>query len=205
MQNRKSKASAVDQYIMRTVRNERPETVEDLVKVVRLRYPISEREIVERILSLENQGKLAFGENLTSSSTLRGYLFSAKASWYWVIVALAIGTTAAVFIVTEEAFPFIYARYFFGFIFVLYLPGYCLIRTLFPQRELDNIERIALSIGVSLALVPVTGLLLNYTPWGITLTPVTLALLALTMALATAAVTREHEALVKVNQARNPE
>jgi len=197
MQNKQSKGLRMDQYIMHIVRNERPETVEQLVKVVQLKYPIPEREIMEHILYLKNQGKLAFKENLTSSSTLKGYLFSTKASWYWVIIALAIATTAAVFIITEEAFPFIYARYFLGSIFVLYLPGYCLIKTLFPQKELENIERMVLSIGMSLAIVPITGLLLNYTPWGITLTPVTLALLALTMAFATSAVMREHEALVK--------
>ena len=33
----------------------------------------------------------------------------------------------------------------------------------FLAKELDNIERIALSIGMILALVPIAGLLLNYT------------------------------------------
>jgi len=44
---------------------------------------------------------------------------------------------------------------------------------------------------MSLALVPIAGLLLNYTPWGIRATPVTLSLLALTVAFATAALLRE--------------
>ena len=57
----------------------------------------------------------------------------------------------------------------------------------------DNIERIALSLGMSIALVPIIGLLLNYTPWGITLTPITLSLLALTTVFATAAILREHQ------------
>lgn len=41
-----------------------------------------------------------------------------------------------------------------GSVFVLFLPGYSLIRALFGSRELDNIERFALSVGLSLALVP---------------------------------------------------
>jgi len=61
------------------------------------------------------------------------------------------------------------------------------------KRKLDNIERIALSIGMSLALVPLVGLLLNYTPWGIRLTPITISLLALTLTLSTAAIIREHQ------------
>jgi uncharacterized membrane protein len=70
----------------------------------------------------------------------------------------------------------------------LFLPGYALIKALFPttvpikttSENLDNIERIALGLGMSLALVPIMGLILNYTPWGIRLTPITSNLLALT-------------------------
>jgi uncharacterized membrane protein len=76
---------------------------------------------------------------------------------------------------------------------VLFLPGYSLIKTLFPTREIDNIERTALSIGMSLALVPLVGLLLNYTPWGIRLTPITVSLLSLTIILSIAGLFREHQ------------
>jgi uncharacterized membrane protein len=89
-----------------------------------------------------------------------------------------------------------------GSIFVLWLPGYTFIKALFPvepplktsKESLDTIERIALSLGMSLALVPIVGLLLNYTPWGIRLTPIVLSLLALTLIFATAAVIREYQA-----------
>jgi len=37
---------------------------------------------------------------------------------------------------------------------------------------LGSIERVALSFGLSIAVVPLIGLVLNYTPWGITLYPV---------------------------------
>lgn len=97
-----------------------------------------------------------------------------------------------VFLIPENAFPFVYARYVLGSIFVLFLPGYSLIRALFGKKELDNIERLALSVGLSLALVPMAGLLLNYTPWGIRTTPVTLTLLGLTLVLASAAAVRDH-------------
>ena len=60
-------------------------------------------------------------------------------------------------------------------------------------ENLDTIERIALSLGMSIALVPIIGLLLNYTPWGIRLTPIVLSLLALTLVFATTAIIREHQ------------
>ena len=58
---------------------------------------------------------------------------------------------------------------------------------------METIERLALSIGMSLVLVPIVGLILNYTPWGIRLTPITLSLLALTIVFATAALFREYQ------------
>jgi uncharacterized membrane protein len=69
-----------------------------------------------------------------------------------------------------------------GFPLVLFLPGYSLVSALFPRNdELDIIERIALSIGLSICVVVFIGLALNYTPWGIRLGPVLLALSAFTL------------------------
>jgi uncharacterized membrane protein len=41
---------------------------------------------------------------------------------------------------------------------MLFLPGYTLIEVLFPTKEIDNIERTALSIGTSLTSVSLEGL-----------------------------------------------
>ena len=46
---------------------------------------------------------------------------------------------------------------------------------------------------MSLALVPLVGLLLNYTPRGIRLTPITLSLLTLTTTLTIIGLIREHQ------------
>ncbi|WP_252699667.1 DUF1616 domain-containing protein [Natronosalvus vescus] len=40
---------------------------------------------------------------------------------------------------------------------------------------IDGIERVALSFGLSIAIVPLIGLALNFTPWGIRLTPIMVA------------------------------
>ncbi|MFZ5645010.1 MAG: DUF1616 domain-containing protein [Bacillota bacterium] len=64
-----------------------------------------------------------------------------------------------------------------GLPFVLFFPGYTLIAALFPGREdLDAIERVALSFGLSIAVVPLIGLILNFTPWGIRLYPILFSL-----------------------------
>lgn len=82
-------------------------------------------------------------------------------------------------------------RIVFGVPLVLFIPGYALIAALFPAaRDIDGIERIALSFGLSIALVPLTGLILNYTPWGIRLDPVVTCLSILTLGLCLAALYR---------------
>ncbi|MFC1928749.1 DUF1616 domain-containing protein [Chloroflexota bacterium] len=54
--------------------------------------------------------------------------------------------------------------------FALFFPGYALVLTLFPRREgIDSIERVALSLGSSMAVTLLIGLSLNYTGLGITL------------------------------------
>lgn len=69
-----------------------------------------------------------------------------------------------------------------GLMMVLFMPGYTLIAALFPRKEdLDGIERVALSFGLSIAVVPLIGLGLNYTPWGIRLTPVVVSLVIFTI------------------------
>jgi len=69
-------------------------------------------------------------------------------------------------------------RIVFGLAFVLFFPGYTLIAALFPRKtSLGGIERLALSFGLSIAVVPLIGLLLNYTPWGIQLYSVLISIL----------------------------
>jgi len=56
---------------------------------------------------------------------------------------------------------------------VIFFPGYVLLSALFPTRnEIDWIERIALSFGLSIAVTPLLTLVLNFTPWGINLVSV---------------------------------
>jgi uncharacterized membrane protein len=95
------------------------------------------------------------------------------------------------FIIPENAFPLVYLRYLFGSVFLLFLPGFCLIKALFPRKELDEIETAGLSVGVSLAMVPLISFLLDLTPWGITLVPLTISFVALTVVFATVAVLRK--------------
>lgn len=194
MSKKHSKSPTINQHITQIVKERNPETVEQLIELVQSKHAMPRQKILDAIIKLQNQGKITLEPpKARSGFTLTEYIVSPKAYWYWTIIAISLATTILVFTIPENAYPIVYARYILGSIFVLWLPGYTLIKALFPTKEIDNIERTALSIGMSLALVPITGLLLNYTPWGIRLTPVTLSLLALTITLATAALIREQQ------------
>lgn len=56
-----------------------------------------------------------------------------------------------------------------GIPFILFFPGYVLMTGLFPKKGMGGVERVALSLGLSIAVVPLIGLILNYTLWGIRL------------------------------------
>ncbi len=100
---------------------------------------------------------------------------------------------ATVFLYTSFLFPNSIIRKLLGIPYLLFLPGYNLTAVFFPwnaPHEKDNhndspeanverdnygigwIERLSLSFGLSLIVVILIGLGLNYTPWGIRLIPV---------------------------------
>jgi uncharacterized membrane protein len=107
--------------------------------------------------------------------------------------------------VPDNAYPAMYVRVVLSIGFVLFLPGYAIIKALFPfsvpiktgSEDIDRVERFALSLGMSIAFAPLVALLLNFTPWGIRLSSVTFSLLAVTVIFATAAMLREYRAKVE--------
>jgi hypothetical protein len=199
--NQKPNESTKD-LIIKTIKEQKPETARQLIKIVQKTTNLSEKEIINLLNQLEDEDKIQFNtKQELASAPMGNYLFTSGLAWYWAIMAVAVATTITVFTIPQDGYPLAYVRNVLGVIFVLFLPGYAFIKAFFPAKlpiktsseSLDNIERIALSIGMSIALTSIVGLILYYTPLGIGLTPITLSLLALTAALATAAVAREYQ------------
>ena len=191
----------IEQRILELVKKENPENVEQLLTLTKERLSLKHEEALKHIMQLINNEKIKLKEPpKLPPQSLKTYIRSNEAYWFWTTTSLAIATAITVFTVPEDAYPIVYIRYVLGSIFVLWLPGFTLIKALFPsKKEMDTIERAALSIGLSLAIVPIVGLLLNFTPCGIRLTPITLSLTALTLTFATAALLRENETRKKRN------
>ena len=112
---------------------------------------------------------------------LASYVISMYNLWFWMVIGFIAIVSASIYLI-PQIFPLTYLRYATGAIYVLYIPGYTLIEALYPKREdLERLERFALGIGLSIALVPLFGLVLNYTPWGIRLDPVFAGITVLTI------------------------
>ena len=188
--------------IIKTVKESKPQTVEQLITLLKREQDAAEEQIIDTILKLQSRGKINL-ENLPQPKpeTLNRYIKTNQALWYWTTLAIVAATAVTVFVIPENFYPWVYLRHILGAIFILWLPGYTFIKALFTTEvpiktskdSLDTIERVALSIGMSLALVPIVGLLLNYTPWGIRLTPIVTSLLALAIIFSTAALIREYQ------------
>jgi len=201
MGRNKNEDSVLTHTIIQLLKEKNPSSVQQLVNLVEEKTSVSEQKIIECISQLQSEGKIILKEKITSPPRNFGTYLRTNAYWYWITIILSITTALTVFMISEDACPIVYVRYVLGSVFVLYLPGFTFIKALFPTQvpiktsseNLDSIERVALSVGMSIALVPLTGLFLNYTSWGIRTTPVTFSLLALTLIFATAAIIREHK------------
>ena len=115
--------------------------------------------------------------------------------WFWTILSLILITVASIYL--TPVLPYLkYLRYLVGTLYVLFIPGYVLIEALYPEeKSLSPLERVALSIGLSLAIIPLIGLLLNYTPWGIRLGPIVSSTLVYSIALLLVAAYRKYSLL----------
>lgn len=90
---------------------------------------------------------------------------------------LALLAATALLIVLVVLLPSSAARVVLGLPFLLFFPGYILVAALFPRRtDLDGIKRVALSFVLSIVVSALTGLVLNYTSWGIRLYPILISI-----------------------------
>ena len=180
--------------MLKIVKKNRKARVGRVIEEAVTRLRVERYEAARLIYRLKDLGYIRFIDPNPPRSLLK-YFFSSHVVWFWLLVGSVMMTFFLIYLTPQKP-PFTYLRYGFGSLFVLYLPGAALIELLYPKpKDLSQLERLALSIGLSLALVPLVGLILNYTPWGIRLTPIFTSLSLLTLGLASGAVARKYSLL----------
>ena len=152
---------------------------------------LTEAEATDLVWRLVGRGEADVEDIPPATNSVREYLRLWERNLpLYLSLTVSLGTLLVVYALADD-FPLVVFRWVLGSVFVLFIPGYVAVEALFPKgRELDGIERLALSVGLSLALVPLVGLLLNYTPWGIRLDPIMISLTILTVGLAIVAFAR---------------
>jgi uncharacterized membrane protein len=83
-------------------------------------------------------------------------------------------------------------KYVLSFIFVAFLPGYCLVNILFlGKNNIDFVEQLVLSVALSFGLAGLIGLFLGLSPIGIDFTSIIVSLSLLVLVLAAIALVRK--------------
>lgn len=182
---------ALEELIINVVEEKKPKKVRELASYLKKTYKISTKTTIRLVKQLEKNGKLTLRKKsplelrTPAQTTLKpqsvlNYLQSPQATDVWIVLALALTAIVAALLIPENLYPVVILRWILGSLFVLFLPGYAITAAVFPKRELDLTEKVAVGFGLSLAISPLVGLILNFTPWGITLTPILICLSLIT-------------------------
>jgi hypothetical protein len=193
LQESKGSEPSLSESIQNTVKTQHPQTVRQLATALMADGRIEETEFVATVKQMASNGTLTLGPPSYEVETALDYLFTFTLSgWLWVSFLTITLSLLAVTLI-PDLFPLNIVRWVLGSILVLYMPGFSLIQLLFAKgKEIDSLERFALSIGLSLALVPLIGLVLNFTPWGIRFAPIVASLGTFTTAALLAAAMRRY-------------
>src|SRR5438093_4160065 len=138
-------------------------------------------EVERRSLKcLRSSSKLARGKGLRKTgwlspggSLMRVHFREKPWDLYW-LVGYTIVVAGFLLVLGVGSLPAI--------LFVLFAPGYVVVAALFPgSKEINWVERLALSFGMSIAIVPLLGLALNFTPFGIRFAPIVVTIALFTV------------------------
>ena len=181
-------SSDLDKLVIERIGAKEPVSLPTLVTDLSKDLGYTTDRVTESLMALQSRKVVVISER-TPYVSFASYAVSPISLWFWGAVGATLLSVAFVFATSGLE---LYLRYVFGGLLILFLPGYSLIEMLYPKRELDELTRFALSIGLSLALVPLVGLVLNYTPFGIRLLPVAFSLSGLTLVFLVLALRRKH-------------
>ena len=183
------------EVILKIVQAKQPKNVRELVQLVQEQVDANLDEITREVKDLQNKGLIVLEEPTTPTPHFSDFLSSRKSLWFWVTICLTLLAFISILFFPETGTPLSYLRYAFGFVLAVFLPGYCLVETLFPRKNsMDEIERVTFSVGLSFAITALVGLFLGFTPFGLTLTTALLTLGSVVIVLALVALSRKYKA-----------
>ncbi len=110
---------------------------------------------------LSSEGHVGFQESETPSS-FREFLMNPSWGW-WVYTFLLIALADTILVVYGASGPFAsFPRLVLGFFMLGFLPGYSTLRTVFPQSDLSLLEKVIMSIFLSILVSIASGTILGF-------------------------------------------
>jgi hypothetical protein len=144
---------------------------------------LTTEEIHDAAKRLERRGEVNLSEEKISPSFLRNLGDIQGNAPFWIAILGCIGVLAASFALPQDE-SWMGVRQAAIAIFLFIIPGYVTTNALIPRNRLSYVERIAVSVGLSLATVALVGVVLAYGISGIKQEPIVISLTALVVALA---------------------
>ncbi|MGA8905950.1 MAG: DUF1616 domain-containing protein [Candidatus Bathyarchaeia archaeon] len=189
-----SSSPSIEELVLEYVAENKTPSVQQIFDVLRSKRPsVTKTQLTALLRSLHEQGKIELEDVSLPSMSFGAYLLLwDRNRWFYASLIISIFTLFLVYVVPSEM-PFLALRWVCGSLFVLLIPGYVTLEALYPRKGvLNSFQRFTLGFGLSLALVPLVALILNYTPWGIRLTPIIISLTILTLGLSGIALARHY-------------
>jgi uncharacterized membrane protein len=129
--------------------------------------------------------------------------------WFEIVVGFIVLTLLVTYLIPSGSLsdsPLVVFRYVFSFIFIVFLPGYCLVDILFlGKNRLDIVEKFVLSVALSFGLTGLIGLFLGLSPIGLNFESITISLSITVLALAVIALVQKRKEELPVLQMQSSE
>ncbi len=110
--------------------------------------------------------------------------------WFGIVLLYTVITLLCVYLIPADSI-LSGLTFFFGYTFVAFVPGYCLVSFLFLEGKLDIIEKAVLSVALSFSIAGISGLFLGLTSFGLTFSSITESLTLIVVVLALLALIRK--------------
>ncbi len=157
------RSKLLQQRILDSVATHKCFRVKDLVVQLQRTYneSMSIEEIQSAVKKLESEKKIILLEPGTEGHFLQYLIKSYNGLSLWLTAAATCSIITLIFLLPSIE-PWSYMRMIAGAVFVMFIPGNALVQLLFANRNMEQTEQIVLSVGLSIAVVCIIGLMLKY-------------------------------------------
>lgn len=154
-----------------------------VVNLQRLDKFLTSEEIHDAARRLERRGEINLSEEKISPSFFRNLADLEVNAPFWIAIAACSAMLVTAFLLPLDE-SWLAMKRVSSAVFLIVVPGYAMTNAFIARNRLSYVERIAVSVGLSLATVAIVGMVLAYGVAGVRLEPVTGSLAAIITILA---------------------